>query len=133
MPTYRFRCNQCGGATEQWLSIHHDKSEEPTRHADCGGTLTLSIEKVVTYGVGERGKHTVISDRTDRQWHKDMDAYERFHKAGIQPHQITGADKWEATAISRTHIESNGALPYSDERVAAGQEEAKQIMREVVS
>jgi hypothetical protein len=110
-----------------WQSIHDDS---PIICDICGSRTTNIVEKVNTYAIGTRGNHTRISDATDREWHKDMDAYKRFHDAGIQPHQITGCDRMESTAISRSHVESGGALPYSDERIAAGTEEARQIMRE---
>ncbi len=127
MPTYRFRCNRCGGATEQWLTIHHEASDRPEFHDGCGGDLTLSIEKVNTYAVGTRGAHTAVSDATDREWHKDMDAYSRFRETGIQPRRITGADKLEAVAKGTWHVETG--QPHRDEVIATRTEEARAIMR----
>jgi hypothetical protein len=129
VPSYCFACPD-GHLHEVWLSIHHARSERPKVCPECGSKVELSIEKVTSYAVGDRGKHTAISDATDRVWHKDMAAYRRFAAKGIQPQRIDGCDRLEATAISVSEIESGGALRYSDERIAAGTEEAKAIMRQ---
>lgn len=126
MPTYAFRCTQ-GHLTEQWFSIHADKAEHPRRCPECRAPLSLSIETVTTYAVGERGRHTAISDATDREWHKDMDAYSRFKQQGLQPRRITGADQLEATAKGRWHVETG--QPHRDEVIATRTEQARAIMR----
>jgi putative FmdB family regulatory protein len=37
MPTYQYRCAECGEEFELWQSIHDDSL---TRHPGCGGTVT---------------------------------------------------------------------------------------------
>jgi putative FmdB family regulatory protein len=37
MPTYHYRCAECGEEFELWQSIHDDAL---TRHPGCGGTVT---------------------------------------------------------------------------------------------
>lgn len=124
MPSYCKDCTQCGFAFEQWQSIHDDT---PIACPHCGGATVTVITRVNTYAVGERGRHTAISDATDREWHKDMDAYKRFRNKGVQPPKITGCDHLEATAIGTFHAETG--LKHSDEVVAAKTEEAQAIAR----
>lgn len=126
MPTYAYRCTN-DHLTSQWLSIHADDSEHPKRCPDCKAPLTLSIEKVTTYAVGPHGAHTAISDATDREWSRDMDAYARFKKEGVQPRRITGCDQLESTAIGRWHVETG--QPHRDEVIADKTETARAIMR----
>lgn len=126
MPTYAYRCAH-DHLSLMWLSIHADASEHPTTCPECGDPVSLSVETVTTYAVGERGRHTAISDSTDREWHKDMDAYSRFKAQGVQPRKITGCDKLEATAMGTWHVETGQA--HKDEVIATRTEEARAIMR----
>lgn len=126
MPTYAYRCKQ-DHLSLMWLSIHADASEHPRRCPECKGPVSLSVETVTTYAVGTRGAHTAISDSTDREWHRDMDAYARFKRQGLQPRKITGADKLEATALGRWHVETGQR--HKDELIADRTETARAIMR----
>jgi predicted nucleic acid-binding Zn ribbon protein len=134
MPTFRFQCQKCRGEFEEWHSIHdphpttHQSNLDPLDINICGGRLVQVITAVNTYAVGERGKHTKVSDATDRVWHKDMDAYSRLRREGLQPQRITGADKLEATAVGTRHIETGQR--YTDRQVSDGMERARQIIRE---
>jgi hypothetical protein len=133
VPTYRLHCKKCSGEFEMWNSIHdplpkyHQAQIDPLSDRQCGGDLVQVYTKVSTYAVGERGRKTAISDATDREWSKDMDAYARFRGKGIQPPKITGCDRLEATAIGTFHAETG--LPHKDEVVAAKSEEARAIAR----
>jgi putative FmdB family regulatory protein len=124
VPTYSKKCPACGLHFSQWQSIHDNAR---IVCPECGATALTVFEQVNTYAVGERGKHTAVSDATDRQWHKDMDAYQRFRHKGVQPPKITGSDYLEATAIGTFHAETG--LAHRDEVVAGKNEEAKALMR----
>lgn len=124
MPTYSRHCPKCDLLFTKWQSIHDDS---PIKCGECGSKTQNIVEKVNTYAVGGRGRHTAVSDATDREWHKDMDAYQRFRNKGIQPPKITGADRLEATAIGTFHAETG--LKHTDEQVAAKTEEAKALSR----
>lgn len=134
MPTYRLRCTKCMGEFEEWHSIHddlpteHQAFLEPSDTVQCRGKLVQVFTAVNTYAVGERGKHTAISDATDKVWTKDMAAYKDFRRQGLQPQRITGCDRLEATAKGTYHVETG--QPYTDSQVSSGRERARQIMRE---
>lgn len=126
MPTYAYRCKD-GHLSEQWLSIHDDGTGHLRRCETCKGPVSLSIETVNTYAVGGHGAHTAISDATDREWSRDMGAYSRFKKEGLQPRTITGCDQLESTAVGRWHVETG--QPHRDEVIADKTETARAIMR----
>lgn len=45
-------------------------------------------------------------NETERRWHKDMDAYKRLRKDGLQPKKIDGSAKVEARAKTEFQVES---------------------------
>ena len=53
-----------------------------------------------------RKSHSHQINETERRWHKDMDAYKRLRKDGLQPHKIDGAAKVEARAKTEFQVES---------------------------
>jgi hypothetical protein len=52
----------------------------------------------------------------EAQWHRDMPAYQRLRRNGLQPPQINGSAKLEATANSQLEIEMGDLV---DQCVAA--------------
>lgn len=116
MPTYRFSCDHCGGGTERWLSIHHEASERPTVHDGCGGTLSLVITGVRTYGVGQRGAQTRSYDAREREIDRDRPAYKRLRDEGFHPRTLRGAAEIEARADDEWFINTGGAVSVPEER-----------------
>ena len=45
-------------------------------------------------------------NETERQWHKDMDAYKRLRRDGLQPKKIDGSAKVEARATEKYQVET---------------------------
>ena len=70
MPTYRYRCSECGEQFDLWQSIHDDSLE---RHPGCGGAVTkvMSPAGIVLKGSGfyrtdsraAAGKHANDKDK----------------------------------------------------------------------
>lgn len=126
MPTYRFSCDKCGGGTEQWLSIHHDASERPTEHADCGGTLLLTITGVRTYGVGERGAATRDADAMDARIDEARPSYKRMRDAGLQPTSVMASPFLERHGDDPMYVESGGQVAVPEHR----RDEIREMMSE---
>lgn len=115
MPTYRNQCAQCDQQFEQWQSIH--ASERPECPL-CGGATVRVFTAVRTMGIGVHGLATQDADAREKRWYKDMPAYQRLRREGLQPAGIDGSDRWEATARSRIELETAGKLHVPDEIAA---------------
>lgn len=126
MPTYAFRCEK-GHEFEEWRSIHADAVE-----VYCSQDRTPAVQilgPVNTYAIGGRGEHTRVTDRTERQWDRDMPAYKRLRKAGYQPRGIDGADRLEATATNEFEFRyGDQAHGLSAERIREGIAEARDFV-----
>jgi hypothetical protein len=53
-----------------------------------------------------RGQNVESINRTERNWQKDMPAYKRLRKEGLQPKSIDGAAEVEKKAESRFQVET---------------------------
>lgn len=49
-------------------------------------------------------------DAKERQWERDMPAYKRLRKEGLQPKSIDGSAKFEQRAESKAEVESGTLL-----------------------
>ena len=45
-------------------------------------------------------------DATERRWSKDMDAYKRLRRDGLQPAHVDGAARIEREATDRSQVET---------------------------
>jgi len=66
---------------------------------------------------------------TERQWHRDMAAYKRLRKNGLQPKGIDGCADLETRATTQQEIEMGHIFPTQQQRNEAreGQELAQEI------
>jgi len=53
-----------------------------------------------------RGQKVASINSTERNWHKDMPAYKRLRKEGLQPKSIDGAAEVEKKAEHKWQVES---------------------------
>lgn len=58
-----------------------------------------------------RGAVVAQTERTARNWDKDMPAYKRLRRQGLQPRQIDGSSILEKHATERWQIEGAAAAP----------------------
>lgn len=72
----------CASNREHWLSVGFSASAMPSRKASAAAT---------------NARETVLS--------KDMDAYQRLRRDGVQPKRIDGCAAVEKVARSRSDIE----------------------------
>jgi hypothetical protein len=83
---------------------------------DCYGCKLQSIRL-------SRGLHPI--SRKDRQWDRDMDAYSRLKRSGVQPQQIDGCANLEAKAQSE--VEIRYGLAATDK----GRKQAEQLVKDL--
>jgi len=53
-----------------------------------------------------RGKEVEQTNKVERNWQKDMPAYKRLRKEGLQPKRIDGAAEVEAKAKHKWQVET---------------------------
>lgn len=53
-----------------------------------------------------RGKEVEQTNKVERNWQKDMPAYKRLRKEGLQPKRIDGAAEVEAKAKYKWQVET---------------------------
>ena len=53
-----------------------------------------------------RGKQVEQTNKVERNWQKDMPAYKRLRKEGLQPKRIDGAAKLEQKAEHKWQVET---------------------------
>lgn len=131
MPLYAFRCEPCGVQREEL----HPIGEAPrTSHCHvCGFDTRLVIGagvQIAPSALEGKGQQVRDSNATEARWQKDMPAYKRMRKRGMQPASIDGAAALEDTCHDQLDVEY-GRL-YSEgvtrERVIEGKEQADEIM-----
>lgn len=85
----------------------------PTQ-ADHYRSITVSASATPTRkaGVGR-------IDATERQWDRDMPAYRRLRREGLQPKSIDGAARVEAQAETSAEVESGTVLTPSQRKQMA--------------
>lgn len=123
MPTYHYFCVECRDF-ELWRSIHDGPLE---CCPSCGNVVALVMHPPALHGIGARGAETRRVDGKEREWAKDMPAYERLRMEGHQPQKIDGADRLEATAVGNWHIKTGQA--HTDKVVDSAMEQAREIVR----
>ena len=64
--------------------------------------LSISIS---AHALPNKGKGVIAIDKKEGCWDKDMPAYKRLRKAGLQPKSIDGSANLEAKAVDRREIE----------------------------
>lgn len=77
---------------------------------------SIDREKILSLGIT---KYRQEADKRDRELSKDMEAYKRLRKEGLQPRSVDGSARLEAEAVSPVEIQ-NGLVPANldkDERL----------------
>jgi hypothetical protein len=82
------KCN-CPTRRDHWLSIGISAAATPTR---------------------DRSQDTVAALEREKRWEKDMPAYARLRKEGLQPKHVDGAHAMEQGATDKLEIEAGTKL-----------------------
>ena len=75
----------------------------------CFGCKVAGI-RTGTNSTTSRGTRVAEVNTTERNWQKDMPAYKRLRKEGLQPKQIDGAAEIEKKAEHKWQIETGLGL-----------------------
>lgn len=110
MPTYRYRCTKHHEFTV-WRSIHEDNLREfPCEECSRIAVQVMSSPAIAADALPNK-KHGVRAiDAREKRWDKDMPAYYRLRKEGLQPRGIDGSAEWEAKANSQIELEMGKVL-----------------------
>ena len=84
------------------------KHRETHPNLDVDGCFACKISHVAisSDATPTRRADNARINETERQWHKDMDAYKRLRQDGLQPKKIDGAAKVEARATEKYQVET---------------------------
>lgn len=110
MPLYSYRCDECGGMHD----IRHG-FYETTNHVcnACQGKLSKYYGDVVIAASCMPTRSDINFDKSHKKealQSKDMAAYKRLRKEGIQPKQIDGSANMESNARSKYEITAGTLL-----------------------
>jgi len=71
----------------------------------CFGCRIANI-RMGTNSITTRGQTVQQTNKVERNWQKDMPAYKRLRKEGLQPKRIDGAAEVEAKAKYKWQVET---------------------------
>lgn len=110
MPTYRHVCPQ-GHETLEWRSIKAETVRE-IPCPECGRIAPLHMASpAIAADALPNKKHGVRAiNQREKNWDRDMPAYKRLRKQGLQPRGIDGAGDIEALADSPLEVEMGKKL-----------------------
>lgn len=71
----------------------------------CFGCKVANV-RVGSNSTTTRGQRVAEVSQTERNWNKDMPAYKRLRKEGLQPRKIDGAAEVEKKAKEKWQVET---------------------------
>ena len=88
------------------------KHQETHPNLDVEGCFGCKVANVSISSAAMPGRKAASHriNETEKQWHKDMDAYKRLRKDGLQPKKIDGWHRVEAKAETALQVET-GFVP----------------------
>jgi predicted nucleic acid-binding Zn ribbon protein len=131
MPQYVYRCESCGEMAETGWPIGAAPKAHPCSF--CGGVGRLVIGAGVNISataLETKGGEVRAVDEREGRWHKDMPAYYRMRKKGLQPKQIDGSAVIEDKVGDQLDIDYQKVFEQgvSREHVLDSRDEAAEIM-----
>lgn len=127
MPTYRYRCAK-DHEFLVWRSIH----SENLREYPCDECSRIAVNVMASPAIAAEAlpnkKHGVIAkNRQEREWDRDMPAYKRLRRDGIQPKGIDGAADLETRCEHPLEFEMGKKLG-KEVDIRRAQEVASELM-----
>jgi len=104
MPRYDYKCTACKTITEVTQAF----SDAPLETCDtCGGPINRVYNSVAiaASSMPTRSEAANVEKQTEIM-HKDVAAYKRLRKDGVQPKSVKGAASLEKRAASRWEVET---------------------------
>jgi len=108
MPRYDYRCITCETITEVVQSI---KDDALTVCDVCGGPINRCYDNVYISPMSMPTRSEAAQTERDTiKMHKDVAAYKRLRKDGVQPKSVKGAAELESRAASKWEVETGQNL-----------------------
>ena len=85
--------------------IKHQETHPDLNVDGCFGCKIAGIS-ISSAAMPGRKSDSHRINQTEKQWHKDMDAYKRLRKDGLQPKKIDGSHMVEAKAKESYQVET---------------------------
>lgn len=85
--------------------IKHQETHPDLNVDGCFGCKIAGIS-ISSAAMPVRKSNSHRINETEKQWHKDMDAYKRLRKDGLQPKKIDGSHMVEAKAKESYQVET---------------------------
>jgi predicted nucleic acid-binding Zn ribbon protein len=131
MAQYAYRCAQCGTEDDQEFPIG---TARRVQQCACGGVLRLVIGAGVNIshaGFVAKGSRVREVDNREKGWDRDMPAYKRMRRRGMQPPGIDGASQLEDRVNDNLDLELTrpGLQGVSRERLVEAKEIAADAQR----
>jgi hypothetical protein len=84
------------------------KHQETHPNLDVDGCFGCKIAGIAISSAAMPGRKAYSHgiNETEKRWHKDMDAYKRLRKDGLQPKRIDGSHEVEAKAVEKYQVET---------------------------
>lgn len=122
MPTYTYRCANCG-QVEAWRPI----KEGPGQFCpDCGMPANVVLHPFAT-----KSRVTRLTDRGDRTLTRDREAYHRLRMEGLQPKSVNGSADLEKRADTKFEVESGRLYPGEAKKIEEGEARVVEIRHEM--
>jgi putative FmdB family regulatory protein len=104
MPRYDYKCDTCKTISEVVQSFTDDAL---TTCDECGGPIKRVYDSVAiaASSMPTRSEAASVEKNTEIM-HKDVAAYKRLRKDGVQPKSVKGAAELERRAGSRWEVET---------------------------
>jgi hypothetical protein len=80
------------------------REKHPVDVEGCFGCKILGV-RMGANSTTTRGAKVAETNQTARNWDKDMPAYKRLRKEGLQPRSVDGSAHLEATAKTEAQVE----------------------------
>lgn len=129
MPTYNMKCQSCDLEYQVTQSIHDELETwhqiHPDQYHTCGPAVQVFSPPTI-FGVGPSGRAAAMKDASAKARERDVEAYRRLRKNGVQPPQVSDSAEIEARANETIEVERNTAFEHKGlrRRMQAASDEA---------
>jgi len=137
MANYLYRCAKCGREDDKDYPI--GTAIRVTRCVECGGVMRLRIGvgvNISASALATKGAPVTAIDKREGEWQKDIPAYRRMRRKGMQPKGIDGSAKLEDRVGDQFDVNYRDVMDRTGatrERVMEGVEQAAEIIDTVKS
>ena len=99
---------QTCGLLDMGITLKHRETHPTLDVEGCFGCRVTGVQ-MGTNSTTTRGSQVAVINQREKNWSKDMPAYKRLRKEGLQPKAIDGCAAVEQLATSKHQIEGTPA------------------------